>query len=72
MKALPKSIKARVNQMAHRRAQHHALILRDSTLGELQTLAEGGMTTAELSAALDRIFTENANLAASAALTQEK
>jgi hypothetical protein len=55
MKILPKTIKARVNQFAHRRAQQFALMVRDSTLRTLQSMADPGMTLPELAAALAAI-----------------
>jgi predicted ribonuclease YlaK len=55
MKILPKTIKARVNQVAHRRAQQYALMVRDSTLCTLQGMADAGMTLPELAAALAAI-----------------
>jgi hypothetical protein len=55
MKQLPKTIKARVNQLAHRRGQQCALLTRDATLSTLQGMAEAGKTIEELSRALDEI-----------------
>jgi hypothetical protein len=55
MKQLPKAIKARVNQLAHRRGQQCALLTRDATLGRLQGMAKAGKTADELAAALDAI-----------------
>jgi hypothetical protein len=55
MKVLPKTIKTRVNQFAHRSAQRHALMVRDSTLGKLQGMADDGATLPDLFAALAAI-----------------
>jgi predicted ribonuclease YlaK len=53
MKILPKTIKARINQLAHRRAQQYALMVRDSTLSKLQGMAEAGATFEALCAAIE-------------------
>lgn len=55
MKTLPKTIRAQVNQMAHRQASRYAIQVRDTALQELQRLAEGGMAAADLTVALERI-----------------
>jgi hypothetical protein len=55
MTILTKTIKARVNQLAHRRGQQCALLIRDTTLGTLQGMAEAGKSIEELSRALDEI-----------------
>ena len=55
MKILPRAIKTKVNQFAHRRALHHELIVREATMRELQILAEGGVSIPDLYAALQRL-----------------
>lgn len=55
MRTLAKKIRAQVNQMAHRQASRYALQVRDTALQELQRLAEGGMSVAELAAVLTRM-----------------
>jgi hypothetical protein len=59
MKILPKTIKARVNQLAHRRAQQYALMVRDSTLGKLQAMADAGKTIEDLAATMEAIEAED-------------
>lgn len=49
---LPRAIKARVNQLAHRSAQRHEAEVRASTLQDLERLAGAGSGTAALFLAL--------------------
>lgn len=58
MKILPKAIKTRVNQLAHRRAQEYALTIRDEALSKLQGMAEAGAALPELTAALEALEAE--------------
>lgn len=58
MKILPKAIKARVNQLAHRKAQEYAVTIRDATLIKLQGMVDAEATPAELAAALNAIEAE--------------
>lgn len=55
MKTLPKTITARVNQLAHRAGQQHALVVRESILKALQILVDGGTTLPELAVAMSGI-----------------
>ena len=41
-KQIPKAIRARVNRLAHSRAQQHAEQVRDAALAELQAMVDAG------------------------------
>ena len=49
---LPKVIRARVNRLAHCRAQQHAQAVRDNALAELQGMVDAGAGLDAVSAAV--------------------
>ena len=56
-KLIPKSIRTRINRLAHVQAQRYAQIVRDDALAELQAMLDAGATFDAVSAAVSAMET---------------